>query len=256
MKIYINSLELQSKYTTFTSTRNILQSSKDWDKFYATNIPSSLELNPIIFNYISPEDKILDIGMGFGKTIFDLLKKDYRNLSGIDTNQSGINFAKETVHNFNLDGNFEFLTGNAKNLPFKNNSKNAVITQAFWTTIVDKEARKDVINEINRVLKNRGIIYIADFGQTPQIPKYKTRYELGKSKGYDYGTFEVHNEKTGNLEYLAHHYTKNEFSQLLQNAGFKIENYIISPVKTRSGNIINGHTIIARKIQDVSLERV
>lgn len=74
------------------------------------------------------------------------------------------------------------------------------------------------------------------------------RYELGKTKGYDYGTFEVADEKTGDLEYLAHHYTKQEFTQLLQNAGFKIENYLIHPVKTRSGSTINGHTIIARKI--------
>lgn len=55
-------------------------------------------------------------------------------------------------------------------------------------------------------------------------------------------------EKNRQVEYLAHHYTKDEFSELLKQAGFKIENYIVSPVKTRSGNTINGHTIIARKI--------
>ena len=250
-------MKIQNKYETtknlsFSSAKNILQSARDWDKFYASNIPSSLELNPVIFNYIRPEDKILDVGMGFGKTIFDLVKRGYRNLSGVDTNQSGIVFAKETVSNFNLEGNFKFLTGNANNLPFENNSQNAVITQAFWTTIVDNEARQNVINEINRVLKNKGVLYIADFGQTPQIQKYRTRYETGRVKGYDYGTFEVINEKSGELEYLAHHYTKEEFSKLLMNAGFRIENYTISPVQTRSGNVIDGHTIIARKISEIN----
>lgn len=242
----------QIKYQSFSSGKNILQSAKDWDKFYALNIPSSLELNPVIFNYIRSEDKILDVGMGFGKTIFDLVKRGYRNLSGVDTNQSGISFAKKTVQNFNLGGNFKFLIGNANNLPFENNSQNAVITQAFWTTIVDNKARQNVINEINRVLKNKGVLYIADFGQTPQISKYQKRYEQGRLKGYDYGTFDVINENSGELEYLAHHYTKEEFSKLLKNACFKIENYIISPVKTRSGNVIDGHTIIARKISEIN----
>lgn len=248
MNIKINSTNLQYKYQTFTSAKSIFESSKDWDKFYAAAIPSSLELNPVLFNYINPGDKILDVGMGFGKTIFDLFRKGFKNLSGVDSNQSGINFAYETIKNFKFDGNFKFLTANAKNLPFENCSQDAVITQAFWTTIVNNTDRKSVINEVNRVLKNKGILYIADFGQTPQIPKYKNRYEFGKLKGYDYGTFEVVNEKNRQVEYLAHHYTKDEFSELLKQAGFKIENYIVSPVKTRSGNTINGHTIIARKI--------
>lgn len=249
MQINFNSLQY-NRSLFFASSKNIQQSSKDWDKFYAVNIPSSLELHPVIFSYINPDDRILDVGMGFGKTIFDLSKKGFRYLSGVDSNQSGINFAEETIRKFKLNGKFNLKNANAQYLPLKSKSQNAVITQAFWTTIVDSSARKDVISEINRVLKNNGIIYIADFGQTSQIPKYRNRYEDGKLKGYDYGTFEVINEKTGELEYLAHHYTKNEFSKLLVDNGFKIENYIIKPVQTRSGNTINGHIIVARKIDD------
>ena len=215
MQINLNSLQY-NRNLFFTSLKNIQQSSKDWDKFYATNIPSSLELHPVIFSYINPDDKILDVGMGFGKTIFDLSKKGFRYLSGVDTNQSGIDFAEEAIKKFKLKGQFNLKNANAQNLPFKNKSQNAVITQAFWTTIVDSNARNDVIREINRVLKNNGILYIADFGQTPQIPKYKNRYEIGKIKGYDFGTFEVINEKTGELEYLAHHYTKASFQSCWQ----------------------------------------
>lgn len=58
--------------------------------------------------------------MGFGKTIFELFRKGFKNLSGVDSNQSGINFAYETIKKFNFDGKFKFLTANAKNLPFEN----------------------------------------------------------------------------------------------------------------------------------------
>ena len=251
----IQSDYIQPKFSklSFLSAKNIIKSSEDWNKFYATNIPSSLELHPVIFNYIKQDDNILDIGMGFGKTIFDLLKNGFRNLSGIDTNKSGIDFANSAVKSFNLDGRLDFKNANAQNLPFNNKSQNAVITQAFWTTIVQANDRQAVMNEINRVLKNNGILYIADFGQTPRIPKYKNRYEMGSLKGYDYGTFEVINEKNGTLEYLAHHYTKDEFSKLLQNTGFKIENYLINPVQTRSGNTIDGHIVVARKVCDINL---
>ena len=40
-------MKIQNKYETtknlsFSSAKNILQSARDWDKFYASNIPSSL----------------------------------------------------------------------------------------------------------------------------------------------------------------------------------------------------------------------
>ena len=221
---------------------------KYWDLFIGTKIPSSLELNPIIFRYLKPDDNICDIGMGYGKTILELIKNGYRNLSGIDTNKSGVDFAKRTINELNLNGKFKFINANAENTGLPDKSQDAIITQAFWTTITNSLDRKNILNEIDRILKKFGILYISDFGQTPEILKYKHRYDLGIKKGYEKGTFEVINETSGKLEYLAHHYTKDEFTKLLEEKGFKIEEYIIAPVQTRSGNTINGHTIIARKV--------
>ncbi len=247
MKIRNNTTQYNIHISQAFGSKSIDSSAHDWDKFCGEKIPSSLELNLVIFDYISPQDKILDVGMGFGKTLFDLHKRGFKNLSGVDSNQSGIEFANNAIGKFNLDGNLNFVTGNAKELPFENSSQNAVVTQAFWTAIVNPSDRKAVVNEINRVLKNNGILYIADFGQTPEIPKYRERYEQGKQKGYEYGTFEVVND-SGEVEYLAHHHAKEELTKLLTESGFKIETYIVSPVQTRSGSTINGHTIIARKV--------
>ena len=251
MQIYslINTSQFPNKnnFRGKLQNKSVLDSAKDWNKFVGQNIPSSLELSSIIYKYIKYDDNICDVGMGFGKTIFELYKKGFTNLSGIDSNSSGVDFANKIIKDFNLTGNFNFINGNASNIDFKDKSQNVVITQAFWTTITNLSDRKNILNEINRILKNNGVLYIQDFGYTPNILNYKQRYDLGLKKGYEKGTFEVIDSKTGNLEYLAHHYTKNEFTELLKDGNFKIEEYIISPVKTRSGNTINGHTIIARK---------
>lgn len=254
MKIYqfINSAQNKNcKNQIFKgelSNKTTADTARDWDKFIGDNIPSSLELSPIIYNYINQNDNICDIGMGFGKTIFELYKKGFHNLSGVDSNSSGIDFANETIKKFDLNGNFKFIIGNAENIDIESKSQDAVITQAFWTTIINFQDRKNILKEINRILKNNGILYISDFGQTPDVPKYRQRYEDGILKGYEKGTFEVIDPQTGAVEYLAHHHTKKEFTELLKEGNFKIENYSISPVKTRSGNTINGHTIIARKV--------
>lgn len=76
------------------------------------------------------------------------LEKVLKTFPGVDSNQSGINFAYETIKKFNFDGKFKFLTANAKNLPFENCSQDAVITQAFWTTIVNNTDRKSVIMKL------------------------------------------------------------------------------------------------------------
>lgn len=131
----------------------------------------------------------------------------------------------------------------------RNSSFDCVLTQAFWTTIVTQGERNKIIKEIYRITKRNGVLYIADFDQNWHLPLYKKRYEEGIKKGYEEGTFEVIDKKTGKLEYLTHHFSEKELVFLVYYGGFrKIEYYKHKTVTTRSGNKINGHIIIARKI--------
>src|SRR3972149_8161518 len=112
---------------------------QDWLKFEGTHIPSSLELDPVIFKYLQKDHKILDVGCGFGKTIFELEKLGYRNLVGVDINPSGISYAKS--ESIKLDTNLHFEVGDAKSLDFEDGTFDFVIAQAFWTTITKGEDR-------------------------------------------------------------------------------------------------------------------
>ncbi len=221
-------------------------SNPDWLKFEGIHIPSSLELDPIIFEYLQNDSKILDIGCGFGKTVFELEKLGHRNLIGIDINPSGISYAKSKSKNLGTDLCFE--VGDAKKLDFKDNTFDFVITQAFWTTITKGEERLKIAKEINRVLKVGGTIYIADFGKTWNRAHYRKAYQQGVKDGLEPGTFKVYNKSTGEFMYLAHHYTKHELSKLLKESRFcKPVCHKSTIFTTQSGNRINGHVLIAKK---------
>lgn len=220
---------------------------KNWKNFEGENIPSSLELFPIIFDYINVNSEILDLGCGFGKISFELYEKGYKNVYGIDINKSGIEFAKRKFSELGMKNlEHHFKIANAQRIPFENSTFDCVITQAFWTTIMPKE-RPIIMKEIFRSLKNDGVLYIAAFGQTWRLPLYKKRYEEGIKKGYEKGTFDAIDKKTGEVKYLAHHYTKEELENLLKTVNFKIKHYSKDIFTTQSGNSIDGHIIIAQK---------
>lgn len=225
-----------------------MKNSENWNKFIGNEIPSSIETQSIIYKFIKKNDRIIDVGCGFGKTVFDLYKKGYVNIYGIDSNKSGIKFANKMSKKLRLNPKPKFKVADASCLSFKKDSFDCVITQAFWTTIVTNKERLKIIKEINRILKRNGIIYIADFMRMWRLYKYKNLYRKGVEKGYEKGTFEARNPSTGKLDYLAHHYTKNELLQLVKTGGFgKIEYYQCRNFFTRSGNKINGCVMVDRK---------
>lgn len=225
-----------------------MKNSKNWDKFVGDKIPSSLEIQSIIYKFIKKDYKIIDIGCGFGKTVFDLHKKGYVDIYGIDSNKSGIEFANLRSEQLKLFPKPKFEAANVLHLPYQDSMFDCVITQAFWTTIVTTKERLDIMKEINRILKKDAILYIADFEQTRHLPIYEKRYQEGIKKGYEKGTFEVTNKETGKFDYLAHHYTKKELHHLTKKGGFSsIEYYQRKVFTTRTGNKINGCVMITKK---------
>jgi len=218
----------------------------DWLKFEGTHIPSSLDLDQVIFEYLQKDSKIADVGCGFGKTVFELDKLGYKNLVGIDLNPSGISYAKLESARLNSDSRFE--VGDAKSLNFENKTFDFVIAQAFWTTIIKGEDRLKIAKEFNRVLKTDGKIYIADFGRTWNLSHYRKAYENGVKDNLELGTFKVYNKQTGEFMYLAHHHTRHELFELLKESGFcKPLCYKSTMFTTQSGNKVRGHVLVASK---------
>jgi ubiquinone/menaquinone biosynthesis C-methylase UbiE len=146
----------------------------------------------------------------------------------------------------NYNHSVKFQTANAINLPYIDASYDACILQAFLTTIISPEDRIKVLSEAHRVLKDDGILYLADFGQNWEDTLYNKRYRRDYPITGELGTFIVRDSKNRYKElFRAHHYTKEELSALIEGL-FTIENVNETIFTTFHGNRTKGYIIIAR----------
>ena len=107
--------------------------------------------------YVSNDKRILDIGCGYGRILKELYDNGYTNLLGIDFSSEMIKLANSLYPyiNFNIT--------NGDKLNYEDNSIDSIILFAVLTCIYDNNSQLNLINEIYRVLKKDGIIYINDF---------------------------------------------------------------------------------------------
>ena len=100
--------------------------------------------------------KILDVGTGPGIVAF-LLAELGHDLTGVDLSEEMLRKAKENATHFNLS--VKFKQGDAENLPFKDESFDAVVNRhVLWTLPNPDKA----IAEWWRVLKTDGKLVIID----------------------------------------------------------------------------------------------
>ena len=101
--------------------------------------------------------KVLDLGCGSGRHTVYLVKNDF-NVYGIDIAEEGIKIAKGWLKKEGLRADFK-IGSIYKKLPYKDNFFDAVIS----TNVIHHARIKDIrkaIQEIERVLKPRGLIFI------------------------------------------------------------------------------------------------
>jgi len=102
------------------------------------------------FNKNIEDKKILDIGIGIGRTTKYLSKKT-KTYTGIDYSEKMINTAKTLFPKLNLK------VMDAKKLDFPNNSFDFVLFSFNGIDCVDLNSRITIFKEIHRVLKKNGI---------------------------------------------------------------------------------------------------
>ncbi|MBD3228316.1 MAG: methyltransferase domain-containing protein [Candidatus Lokiarchaeota archaeon] len=217
-----------------------------WDKYKGNEIPFSLNLFSVFYKYVRNDFRILDIGTGTGRIAIHLGERGYF-VEGVDINKNGIRLARKESNGRNLSERVKFRVTNATNLAYEANSFHMVILQAVMTTFANNEDRNKVLQEVFRVLKPKGLIYLAVFGQTWHSELYKTRYLRDFPKTKEMGSFLCYDKETGDFEYIAHHYTEKELSLLLTENKFRILEFQTKEFITRNGNKTVGFVVIARK---------
>jgi ubiquinone/menaquinone biosynthesis C-methylase UbiE len=226
-----------------------MEGSTGWKRFKGKETPSTVELSDLFFKNVAKGSNIIDFGCAWGRIAFELQTKGY-TVTGFDLNESTIAHALESSKKTNeiYENKVTFETANAIELPYLDETFDACIVQAFLTTIVRPDDRKKVINEVNRILKENGVLYLADFGQNWENPHYSERYVRDYPITGEMGTFTVKDESDpdGGEMFRVHHYTREELLELMEGS-FSVKNFQETIFTTFNGNRTKGYIIIARK---------
>ncbi|WP_406660696.1 class I SAM-dependent methyltransferase [Methanolobus sp. ZRKC3] len=218
-----------------------------WANIEGKNIPATIKLDPIIYEYTFSGCRILDIGCSAGNCSIPLALHGF-SVTGIDINSEALSMAKSSSISQNCPQTPLFAQSDATHLPFADNSFDIAVMQAFLTTIVSKEDRSKIIKEACRVLKPQGHLYLADFGQTWYSKIYRERYLNDLPLTKEEGSIIAYDEVTGEVAYVAHHFTEKELVFLLVENGFEVEFFKRDYFVTRTGNRVNGFVVVGKKM--------
>ncbi|MCK9152104.1 class I SAM-dependent methyltransferase [Methanobacterium alcaliphilum] len=134
--------------------------------------------------YVSKNMNILDVGCGYGRTLNELHHQGFINLTGMDFSQGMIDRGLKNYPDLNIFKNDE------DTLPFPENEFDAVILIAVLTCTPDSHKQDQIVEEISRVLKDGGILYINDYSINTD-KRNISRYQKFEDKYGTYGIFEL-----------------------------------------------------------------
>jgi ubiquinone/menaquinone biosynthesis C-methylase UbiE len=149
-----NNLNIWDKYADF------------WDIFCIKLFFNFLHKNTLnlISNFLSPNQKILDIGCATGNFLYKIQKiNKYIELYGVDSSNKMINIAKTKFKNIN------FYNLNAENINFPKNYFDIV---TIIETLHHLKNQKLILEKIYDILKKNGIFIIVEPDINNKIIKF------------------------------------------------------------------------------------
>ncbi|MCL5782203.1 MAG: methyltransferase domain-containing protein [Patescibacteria group bacterium] len=146
------------------------QQIKDFNiKHYTDEVPyySTALLRPVeeaILKTLRAGAKILDLGCGSGRFSIGAAKLGF-DLTGVDITPAAIEAAQKRARESNLH-DVKFVVGDMTSLPFNNNEFDFVFCPRFViNAVATKQKRKESINEMTRVVKTNGLVFIESFNK-------------------------------------------------------------------------------------------
>ncbi|WP_298239284.1 bifunctional demethylmenaquinone methyltransferase/2-methoxy-6-polyprenyl-1,4-benzoquinol methylase UbiE [uncultured Algibacter sp.] len=122
----------------------------------------------------SNPETVLDIATGTGDLAINLAKTNAEKIIGLDISSGMLDIGKEKIKKKNLESKIDMVLGDSENMPFEDNSFDA-ITVAFG--IRNFETLEKGLKEILRVLKPNGTFVILETSMPNKTP-YKQGYNF------------------------------------------------------------------------------
>lgn len=185
--------------------------------------------------FLSPNSQIIEYGCGYGRMMNILQSKGYKNLIGFDFAQGMIQRGRKENPDLDLR-----LLEKSGFIPCNDVSTDAVMMSTVLCCMIDSHERDLLMNEVLRVLKPGGILYITDFLLCSH-PSYEKKYIQGMEEFGEWGTYKT----SENL--IVRHYSSHEIMQLL--SLFAIQWFDQFDFKTMNDNPARTFHCIAKKNQ-------
>jgi ubiquinone/menaquinone biosynthesis C-methylase UbiE len=193
--------------------------------------------DPLYLNKLSsfllPTAQIIEYGCGYGRMMRILKSAGYHNLIGFD-------FAPNMITrglNENPDLDLRLLE-TAGAIPCEDESVDALVISTVLCCITSEKELQALINELKRVLKPNGTLYIADF-LICEHSRYQEKYTSGLQRFGIWGVY------TTNENLTVRHYTTEIIMNLLKS--FDIQWFEQFDFKTMNQNPARTFHCIAKK---------
>ena len=193
------------------------------------------------------EDKgarnVLEVGCGYGRACF-YLRDNGCDVVGVDLDRVQIKSALTEAASRSIRGEIGFIISDARGLCFPDSSFD-VATLLALLTLVSESGRSKVLNEVYRVLRPSGHLFIEEFGRTWENSVYARRYKNDLKVTGEMGTITVRDED-GKILHFGHHFTRKELRGLLR--GFRMVSFEEGMFTSYyHKNWVKGYTILAQK---------
>lgn len=182
--------------------------------------------------FVTQDAAIMEYGCGYGRLLQYLHTQGYSNLQGFDLAPNMIERGNRKNPNLKLAA----LEQSAI-VPLKDHSIDAIIISTVLCCIVSQEAQKAVIEEVLRLLKPKGVLYLSDF-LICKHPSYEEKYQRGLESYKDWGVY------TTSEGVAVRHHTTNWIMKLLE--PFDIQWFEQFDFKTMNNNVARSFHCIAQ----------
>jgi len=183
--------------------------------------------------FLSPHASILEYGCGYGRLMEQFTSRGYKNIVGFDYAPAMIERGQKSFPHLDLR-----VVEKVGKISAPDNSIDVVLLSTVLCCLVDTQKQEELITEIWRVLKNKGVLYLSDF-LISDHPRYQDKYMIGAQKFGDWGIYTTSENLT-----VRHHSTKAIFKLLNH---FNIHWFEQFEFKTMNNNPVQTFHTIAQK---------
>jgi ubiquinone/menaquinone biosynthesis C-methylase UbiE len=137
-----------------------------------------------LMRYVRPKARILDFGCGYGRILSELQTSGYTNMIGIDFSVRMLKHCRSRIPDVNL------VQNDGQSIPLQSRSVDLVLLFAVLTCIPQGGEQRDLLQEINRVLRPGALVYISDLFLNHDLRNVE-RYDRYADQYGTYGVFKL-----------------------------------------------------------------